>query len=165
MKYRVLGLSVAAIMVLTGNIVFNPPPLLIWNATQSVQRGLYLRVGSAVEREVLIALKPDPKWRKLITERHYLPENVPLLKRIAAVEGDIICRHGNTILINNEPVAQARIVDAQGREMPVWAGCFSLQEGEVFLLNAHENSLDGRYFQATKASHILGSYRLIWAVR
>ena len=60
------------------------------------------------------------------------------------------------ISINGDTVASAHLVDASGRVLPDWAGCMCLSETDAFLLNAHPDSLDGRYFGATKLEDLDG---------
>ena len=80
----------------------------------------------------------------------------PLLKQVAGVEGDVICRDGTAILINNQPAATALLHDRNGGILPAWDGCRALEAGEVFLLSSHPSSLDGRYFGPVIEAEILG---------
>jgi len=105
---------------------------------------------------------PDEVLEKFIISRGYLPENIPLLKSVAALSGDEICRERQAIFINHTRVADAKKLDSKGRILPTWNGCFRLQQDEIFLLNDPENSLDGRYFGATKASDVIGVARAVW---
>ncbi|HNR78330.1 MAG TPA: S26 family signal peptidase, partial [Parvularculaceae bacterium] len=79
--------------------------------------------------------------------------------------GDEICGESGAVFINNVSVADAQIFDSIGREMPAWSGCFTLQSDEIFLLNDPENSLDGRYFGATKTVYVIGVARPVWVRR
>ncbi|MEQ8165802.1 MAG: S26 family signal peptidase, partial [Alphaproteobacteria bacterium] len=54
-------------------------------------------------------------------------------------------------------MAEARDLDRAGRALPVWQGCQSIGDGEVFLLNwQHPDSLDGRYFGPLPQSAVIG---------
>lgn len=100
--------------------------------------------------------------RGLAARRHYLPANVPLVKRAAALEGDIVCAQGAEIRVNGQWVATRRRVDAGGRSMPVWTGCEKLGEGDLFLLMDASGSFDGRYFGVTRRADLIGKARLLW---
>lgn len=129
---------------------------LVWNASASAPLGLYRIETRAPRIGEFVLVEPEPALEKFITERGYLPENTPLLKRIAALSGARICREDTATFIDGIRVAEALRVDSEGRDMPVWQGCFSLQDDEVFLLNSPANSLDGRYFGATRATQVIG---------
>jgi type IV secretory pathway protease TraF len=67
------------------------------------------------------------------------------------------------IIIDGHAVAEAQLRDRLGRPLPVWRGCRTLLEGEVFLLNTdHESSLDGRYFGPLGVDTIIGRATPIW---
>ena len=60
-------------------------------------------------------------------------------------------------------VADAMDADTLGREMPAWEGCKVLRADEVFLLNPHPRSIDGRYFGPTKVDDLGGVLVLLWS--
>lgn len=154
---KVVAVSGAAIAALALVSAVKFAPVLVWNASASALVGLY-RIERNKQFEVgdFVLVRPEETLAKFIKERGYLPENFPLLKRVAALPDDEICRQSEAIFINKARVANALIFDSQGREMPSWSGCFTLQEDELFLLNNHDRSLDGRYFGATKADAVIG---------
>lgn len=84
-----------------------------------------------------------------------------MIKRVLGIPGDQICRFKNAIFVNDEHVAGAKIFAKNRLKLPRWQGCFELKTDEYFLLNEHPDSLDGRYFGATKASDLEGTARLI----
>lgn len=149
---------------LTASTLWKAPVLLVWNASASAPIGLYgLRSKAAVSRgDMVVAWTPEPA-RSLAAGRHYLPANVPLVKRVAAVAGDRVCAVGGAISINGRPVARRQRLDAAGRPMPWWSGCRYLRAGEYFLLMDHRRSFDGRYFGVTRSSDVVGRARLLWA--
>jgi len=144
----------------------DPPPKLIWNASASAPIGLY-RVGRAesLAHGDLVAVRPGAALATLLDERGYLPRGVPLIKPVAALPGQRVCRRGETILIDGASVATARALDRRGRRLPVWRGCETIAPGDLFLLNPrHPDSLDGRYFGALPASAVVGRARPLWLV-
>jgi type IV secretory pathway protease TraF len=100
----------------------------VWNATASVPTGLYaIRGKASLHVGERVAIEPPPELRRLLAERHYLPTGVPLIKRIAAVRGQRVCRFAHGITIDGQYVGAARARDRLGRPLPVWAGCHVLR--------------------------------------
>lgn len=146
-------------------MVFPPAPRLVWNASASAPVGLYwMRPGARIAKgDMVVARTPRP-FRRLAAERLYLPENVPLVKRVAGVEGDRICAVGDAILVNNRKAVTRLARDGQGRAMPWWQGCRTLGQEQYFLLmTAVPGSFDGRYFGVTDKVDIVGRAQLLWA--
>ena len=161
-RIKILVVSCAAIILIIAASVVTLAPKLVWNASKSAPIGLYLIVQRTPQLGEFTLVTPSEPVAELIRTRGYLPPDIPLIKRVSAVAGDEICRENQSIFINKKPVAQAQLVDSSGREMPQWSGCFTLQSQEIFLLNAHEQSLDGRYFGATKLDDVIGVAIPVW---
>jgi type IV secretory pathway protease TraF len=151
---------------LAAAFVLEPRPLLIWNATTSAPVGLW-RVDPARLPVVgqWAVVRPDAATARWLSERGYLPLGAPLLKRVAAGPGQTVCRRGAMVRIDGQRAARARAADSRGRPLPVWSGCWALGVEEVFLLNPHADSLDGRYLGPTSARQVLGRGVLVWAGR
>jgi len=136
----------------------DPLPRVIWNASASAPLGLYRVLP---ERDpplgALVAVTPPTRLASWLTARGYLGENVPLLKHIAAKAGQRVCRNGNIVSVDAQPVVVALPHDRLGRPLPAWRGCRTLSTSELLLLNpARPDSLDGRYFGVLPASTVLG---------
>lgn len=136
----------------------------IWNATASVPTGLYaIRGKASLHVGERVAIEPPPELRRLLAERRYLPTGVPLLKRIAAVRGQRICRFRHGVTIDGTYVGAARARDRLGRPLPVWAGCHVLRTGELFVMNpAAPDSFDGRYFGPLRLDTVIGRAIPVW---
>jgi len=136
----------------------SPTPHWMWNATASVPVGLYrvtptaaLRVGD------IVALHLPERDATLLATRGYLPLGVPLLKPVAALAGQTVCRVGLRVTIDGKTVGEAKAVDHRGRPLPAWRGCHHLAPGQVFVMNpAVPASLDGRYFGVLSADAVIG---------
>ena len=168
-RLRPLRFASVVIALLSGAlgwpIVAAPRPLLVWNASASTPVGLYA-IGSPSDLRVgdYVVARQPVATRRLAAARHYLPANVPLVKRVAAIPGDRVCALGQDISINGFWVAERRVADAPGRRMPWWSGCIQLRQGAHFLLLADEPaSFDGRYFGPTERKLIIGKAHLLWA--
>lgn len=148
----------AAVMATSLVALIHPRPRLIWNASASAPLGLYaLHPTDDPPVGALVAITPPRPLAAWMAERHYLPLGVPLIKHVAAKAGQRVCRTGDSVSVDTRPLALARIRDSRGRPLPVWQGCRTLHDGELFLLNAAiPDSLDGRYFGALPASAVLG---------
>ena len=139
-------------------------PRLIWNASASVPVGLYVvRASNPPSLGDLVAVRLPEDLSSRVVERGYVGADTLLLKRVAAVSGMTVCRDGLDIAIGCTVVAQAASDDRQGRPLPRWTGCVSLESDDVFLLITDvADSLDGRYFGPLSADTILGRAIPLW---
>ena len=136
----------------------------IWNRTASVPTGLYLIRGPAsLHVGERVAIDPPPDLRRLLAERHYLPDGIPLLKRIAAVRGQRVCRFAYGVTIDGKFAGVARTRDRLGRPLPAWFGCHKLRASELFVMNpAAPDSFDGRYFGMLRMAQVIGRAVPVW---
>jgi len=130
--------------------------LAIVNESPSLQKGLYLRGLSAPQAGAIVALPPPPGARAYLAGLGF-PTSVLLLKRIAAVEGDLVCAAGDT-LVTPQRREQLRIHDRRGRLLPHWRGCGRLRAGELFLLGDTDESFDSRYFGPVRTADLKGVF-------
>ena len=161
--WRALIFGVTVLGVLATSATLVPTPRLVWNASASVPIGFYWRVAGRPSRGDLV-LARAPVWaRRLAAERRYLPLSVPIVKRVAAVAGDVVCASGDGISIDSRLVAHRLVFDRMGRPLPQWEGCEALGAGEFFLLMADApDSFDGRYFGVTERRDIIGRLVPLW---
>lgn len=168
LRRKKLGRRIAIIAtgaaILLVSAAFPPAPRLVWNASASAPIGLYSVApgGLAEPGDMVIARVPVP-FRRLAATRHYLPMNVPLVKRVAASAGDEVCALGEEIFVNGRWIAERRVTDGAGRVMPMWSGCVRLRGRQLFLLMDAAASFDGRYFGVTEGTDVVGKARLLWA--
>ena len=166
-RHSVMATAVAAsafAAAFTAIAVVDPLPRVIWNASASAPIGLY-RIHPEGDPAIgaLVAVAPPERLAHWLSARGYLPEGVPLLKYVAAKAGQRVCRAGVMVSVDGRRVAIARARDGQGRPLPVWQGCRTLQSDELLLLNpAHPDSLDGRYFGPLPASAVIGRATPLW---
>ena len=153
-RATVIGVGIA----LVGTTISVPPaPRLVWNRSASAPLGLYvITYNSTLRHNSTVLARPPATVRRFAAIRRYLPLNVPLVKRVAAVPGDEICGHGPTVLVNGMNVVRRHSHDARGRPLPWWSGCRRLRDGQFLLLNAPSDSFDGRYFGVTGRADIIG---------
>ncbi|MCW3835040.1 S26 family signal peptidase [Sphingomonas canadensis] len=164
LRRRAVLVAIPALCALA-TAVAPPTPRLVWNASPSMPVGLYsVSPGVPAATGELVIAWPPKAVRWVAAERRYLPSNVPLVKRVAAMPGDEVCALGARIFINGEPSVARRAADRAGRPLPWWEGCVRLREGQrLLLVVASPDSFDGRYFGVSERADILGKARLLWA--
>lgn len=148
----------AGVTTLAAATYGRPELRIVYNASDSAPRGWYrvshadhLRVGDYV-----VARLPEDV-AAMANQRGYLPRSVPVLKRIAAINGQQVCVDDATVYIDGKSVARALKVDANLRALPVWRQCRALADGELFLLNSDSPaSFDSRYFGPIDVSFVYG---------
>ena len=140
------------------------PKLLLWNASASVPIGLYaLSPADNPEIADLVVIVPPEPLAAYLCERGYLAPGVPLLKRVAALPGQKVCRSAMAISVDGAPLGQARERDGSSRVLPTWQGCGVLSEAEVFLMNWQAaDSFDGRYVGPLPRSSIVARAIPLW---
>lgn len=159
----ILALSILGLGLIGLAPLARPTPWLVWNASASAPIGLYrVLPGKPVPGDLVLVHTPE-SVRQLAAERGYLPQNVPLVKRIVAARGDVVCAAGDAIFANGRVVAERLIRDRLGRPLPSWRGCHLLDDGEVFLLmEGVADSFDSRYFGPVPTAAIIGRLAPLW---
>jgi len=145
-----MGIAIAAFVPIA--------PRLVWNASASVPIGLYDldRPGPLHEGD-LVAVTPDEPLADFMVARRYIGRGVPLMKYVAALPRQEVCRIGNSVSVDGVPFGEALDRDRRGRPLPVWRGCLRIRDGQVFLMNPSvPDSLDGRYFGPIAARSVIG---------
>jgi type IV secretory pathway protease TraF len=135
------------------------PPVII-NETISMAKGAYIRLGDADEAKQnhIIALPMNEAAQAYLGEDLGYPKDIYLVKRIAGVTGDVMCRHDGEVTIGALTVHAARR-DTKGNLLPYWQGCYTLLPNQVFLLGDHPNSFDSRYFGPVMRDRLIGRYQ------
>ena len=168
-RRAVLLAMLAGLFVLAVSVV-QARPLVVWNATASTPIGLW-RVLPAASRKHLrvgdyVLFWPDRRSTRIFARRGYLPRGVPLLKRVAAIAGQVVCERDGAVSINGRIVARALPVDGRGRSLAAWSGCGRLPTGDIFvLIPSVPTSLDGRYFGPTPIRAVIGRVTPLWLPR
>ena len=146
---------------------------LKWNGSASMPRGLWLRAGAFDAarhrgRAVLFCPPPTPVFTNA-KARGYVPWGTcagglsPMLKRAAAVAGDVV-GIGAEVRVNGEIIAGSERLarDGMGRPLPTPEGG-SVAPGWVWVLSTHHRgSFDSRYAGPIPAGQILGVMKPIW---
>jgi len=159
----VLALTLFGLGLIGLATLARPAPWLVWNASASAPIGLYRVLPGKPIRGDLVLVRTPSSVRQLAAERGYLPQNVPLVKRVAALDGDIVCVAGDVISVNGRVAAERLARDRLGRPLPAWTGCQTLEPDDVFLLMEDvTGSFDGRYFGPIPTAAIIGRLVPLW---
>lgn len=157
-RTRWIGLAGAAVAAVLMTLVSPAPKLLVWNASASAPKGLY-RVAAAVALDVpdLVVVAPPERVGSFLADRGYLRRGTPILKRVAALPGQMVCRFNWSIAVDGVVLGEALRRDRFGRTLPAWRGCRRIGGDQLFLMNFEvRDSLDGRYFGLTPRSAVIG---------
>lgn len=157
------GICAILVVVLGATAAMPPRPRLLWNASASAPIGLWrVLPGTSARRGDMVIARLEEPWRGLAARRHYLPANVPLIKRVAAEPGDRICAFEAWVFVEGRLVATRRRTDGAGRPLPWWQGCRTLRNGAMLLLMDDPASFDGRYFGPVEAHALVGKAVPLW---
>jgi conjugative transfer signal peptidase TraF len=163
-RLTTLLVTAGAAALALSTITAKPAKYYVWNASGSVPVGLYrLKPTGKLFVTQLVAVQPPEPLATFLSERGYLPRSVPMLKRVLGLPGQIVCRDGLAITVDNIALGEARERDSRGRLLPNWQGCRVIAASEVFLMNWQSaDSLDGRYFGVLPAAEIIGRAEPAW---
>lgn len=123
-------------------------------------QGIYVRMHSPIVRYSIVTVRARDVALNYATARRFTDANDRFLKRVAAVDGDVVCAFGPLVTINHELTLQRRTVDNVGRTLPTWSGCRRLND-QVFLIGDTADSFDGRYWGPVASDLIEG----VWGRR
>ena len=157
-RWWTLAATLVASSAVFASYVFERSVWLVYNASESAPRGWYSieRTPSFELGDYVISRLPSTS-ASLAAARGYIPETVPVLKRIAAVGGQSVCVLDRIVFIDGNAVAVALARDGTGRSLDAWNGCRQLQRNELFLLNSGSgSSFDSRYVGPVDESLVLG---------
>ncbi|MBU2031166.1 MAG: S26 family signal peptidase [Alphaproteobacteria bacterium] len=150
-------------MTCVGLILDRCPALALVNESPSLPKGVYFRQpGEGPDRNAIVAV-PQPRVARPYLSGLGMPQDILLIKRVAAVGGEVVCRSDDEVRTPDR-VVRARSRDRQGVALPTWSGCRRLASDEVFLLGDTASSFDSRYFGPVHRDQIRGVYRegLTW---
>jgi conjugative transfer signal peptidase TraF len=139
-----------------------------WNGSPSLPRGLY----ATAARSDLIEFCPPQPWGYIALKREYREPGVcpdygsPLLKPIAASEGDSVELSAAGIAVNGHAIANTapRVLDSMNRPLEHYPfGTYVVQHGEAWVASSwNYKSFDSRYFGPVRLSAIRQYLRPVW---
>lgn len=161
----VVAIAAACIVTLRTAYGHLGPPLLV-NYTDSEPKGLYwlqLHSESPYRRGQIVAFPVPKPFRSLVAQGRWLAAGLPLMKGIAALEGDVVCTNERQASINGKWRGPIFNVDSAGQPLPEIRGCYTLAPGYFLpFSDAIKRSFDGRYLGPQPLSEILGEVHSVW---
>ena len=149
-------LPCAAAAALAGIV---PQPSVLWNRSASEPPGLYVRTAAAPAIGRIIAFHAPASAFPYADGRMGYLHRIPILKQIAAGEGDVVCTRAGALSINGRWRAPVLAHDPRGGLLPQWRDCRALGKGEFFVFsNRIPNSFDSRYYGPVKIGEIVGVF-------
>ena len=116
------------------------------NYTPSLPLGIYLlRPGLAVGKGSIVDFAVPPNAQALIAGR-YLPARFHLLKRVVALEGEVVCFADGHYRVDGVSISAIASRDSVGRPLPLFEFCGKVPPGAAFVATPSPSSLDSRYF-------------------
>jgi conjugative transfer signal peptidase TraF len=164
---RVVAIMLFGITTIAVAAGTDPSCRLVYNPSASAPRGWYVVVPARhpATGDWVLAHLPKP-IAQLAAARNYLPIDVPILKRIAAQEGDEVCSGSGGVFIDGHLTAQSLQEDSKGRPLSHWSACRTLKIQEVFLMSSYSPfSFDSRYFGPVKRVAVMGQAIPLWTWR
>lgn len=133
------------------------------NYTSSERPGLYLvSKQKSYEKGDLVLISFPDSARFFAKKRAWLDEDVPLLKRVAAIENDLVCHKKNKLRINGAVIADILEVDRYGQIIEGIEGCYRVPSGHFLPVNTYSPySFDGRYFGSVSKGLVEGVAKLL----
>jgi conjugative transfer signal peptidase TraF len=118
---------------------------LIYNPSHSIPFGFYLRHNAEPTRGAIVTVRASEVAGAYAHARGFADASDRFIKRVAAMQGDEVCAHGDEISINGAALVTRLRRDRTGQALPTWEGCVILQD-QVLLLGDTNDSFDGRYW-------------------
>jgi conjugative transfer signal peptidase TraF len=127
------------------------------NLTPSEPVGIYRAVAGGAERGALVWLKQPVGPVAYILHR-YAPANIPLIKRVAALPGDIVRVSAHGVRVNGMlwPDSAALAGDAEGRSLrPYPFGTYRVRAQQFWVMSNHPRGIDSRYFGPVQEASVI----------
>jgi conjugative transfer signal peptidase TraF len=153
------GLLTFALCLGVGFVAVSPlSDVVIYNASPSMPQGIYVRTHSPIVRHSIVTVRARDVALNYAAARRFTDADDRFLKRVAALDGDVVCAFGPLVTINHELTLQRRTMDNVGRALPTWSGCRRLN-GQIFLIGDAADSFDGRYWGPVASELVEGVWR------
>ncbi|MDH3771913.1 MAG: S26 family signal peptidase, partial [Nitrospirota bacterium] len=137
-------------------------PLVLYPASASIPKGLYLRTFERPAPGKIIAFAmPDAARRYRAGSGAEVTSDFLFMKPIIAGPGDRVCNSvAGGLAVNGTWLAPTTTHDREAHPLPLWVGCRVLGQDRFFTFsNWVPNSLDSRYFGPIDGADIAGVYR------
>lgn len=170
-RCALLACMLLALAGLAMPVALRFPVRIVFNPSDSVARGWYLvdalngagSLHGPLRAGSIVLARLPAGVAAFAAQRGYLPEGVPVLKRVGAVAPQVVCVLDRLVWIDGVPFAAVLARDGARRPLQPWPYCRALVDGEIFLLSdTNPASFDSRYFGPIDAAAVLGIARPVW---
>ena len=125
--------------------------------TDSMKKGvfIYAPLPQTIKKNDVVLFSLSPKWLKFLLNKGYLKKPIPVMKKVFATKGDLVCIKRDKIYINYKFIAKTLQFDHNNNILPKTKICRILKKGEFFLMSTKiPNSFDSRYMGIIKRAQI-----------
>ena len=153
-----MGLSIGIVAVTLAGVngfrlnLTNSAPVGIWKKTSEFQKGSYIIF--------CLPTSVPTTFKTALPDGQCPGGEAPLLKKIVAVENDVVTITEKQIAINDVPIPNTTTIQLRSSEnshFPIPRGIYQVREKELWVIsNRHPLSLDSRYFGAISMDTIIG---------
>src|SRR6202008_1867734 len=153
--------ALVVVAFVTASILFGHR--LIVNRTHSLPVGLYYWSDSPIKKGSIVLFKPDQSIapEQVGFDRGYEARELPLLKRVVALAGDVVSVSSSGVAINGQllPNSAPLFDDEAGRPLAMaQLDHFTLGTEQAFLMGVTSTSWDSRYFGPVSLARCSGSF-------
>lgn len=141
---------------------------LVINRSASFPEGVYLRTYQPFSRgELVLACPEDREEFRYARERGMIGYGLCpgrygyLIKRVAAMEGDMVSFSEKAVCVNGQPLENS----ARRPDIPFRVEGSAVLHDEVLLMSEHPKSFDGRYFGSVKQQSVITTIRPLFLWR
>jgi len=140
------------------------------NFSRSMPIGLYVVAQDSLYRGQMVAACLPAAVSAFGQARGYLQGgtcddgSAPVLKRIVAMEGDVVDVGEREVRVNGLRAENSgtRTHDRKGRALPHWEwGTFEMKDGHVWLMGTEEFSWDSRYFGPVPIVNVVATAQIV----
>ncbi|MGH7860139.1 MAG: conjugative transfer signal peptidase TraF [Candidatus Binatia bacterium] len=144
------------------------------NLSGSMPRGLYRLTADPPRRGSIVAFCLDEESAALAVERRYTGSGPcpgggePLVKPVAATEGDVVTTTRRSVTLNGIPLASSTtlVTDSNGRPLPHHPfGRYRLAPGELWVFSPAPRSWDSRYLGPIRRDQVVATVVPILTIR
>ena len=128
--------------------------------TDSMKKGvfIYAPLPQKIKKNDVVLFSLSPKWLKFLLNKEYLKKSIPVMKKVFATQGDLVCIKRGKVLINHRFISKVLQFDHRNNRLPKVKICRILKNGEFFLMSTKiPNSFDSRYMGIIKREQIFAS--------
>ncbi len=159
----VLLTVVLCVVALTAS---DPKKYILYNSTLSLATGFYRLHHTPdiahLQRDDIVVYVVPEHVRSLVRDRHYLGNDIPLMKPYSARPGDSVCTEGHRVVVHEQTLGLIRDTDSRGRPLPWHRFCGRVPAGQFYSFSPHAASFDSRHYGPVPLTDIIAKATPLW---